>query len=229
MKIVLIYVTVAVVGAAVLGTSMWISKARKERFRVKEVALAVGKDEPKVKLTLENDLQAVNQDGEEVKLSDLEDKVWLAAQFFASCPQCAKRNYEDLSKIYDEFGGEDGFHMVCITVDPEYDTVERLGEYSGALNADSENWWFLTGDRDTVRRYLVDEMKFLEMEERTDPQEAAEKGKYRHDLGLELYGPGMRLLKKVDLAYARTQTQADYNFAFGELQRRIREALEETR
>ena len=77
---------------------------------------------------------------------------------------CAKRNYEDLNKIYAEFRGDDNFHMVCITVDPDYDTVERLTEYAGALEADSKNWWFLTGEREELRSYLTDEMKFLKME-----------------------------------------------------------------
>ena len=226
-KIVLIYVVVAVIGVAVIGTSLWVRKARSQQFRDRTVAVSTGKEEPKVKLTLENDLEAVNQDGQKVQLTDLKDKVWLAAQFFASCPECAKRNYEDLAKIYDEFGGQDGFHMVCITVDPEYDTVERLEEYAAALDAKADDWWFLTGETETLRNYLVDEMKFLEMEERTDPQEIAEKGKFAHDLGLELFGPGMQLLKKVDLAYARSQTEADYNFAYRDLQRRIREALGE--
>lgn len=228
-KIALIYVIVAAVCVAVLGASLWIRKSRDRRFVDPGVAVDVGKEEPRVKLTLENDLSAVNQDGSKVKLSDLGDKVWIAAQFFASCPMCAKRNYEDLSRIYEQFGGDEGFHMVCITVDPDYDSVERLEEYAEALGADSGSWWFLTGERDEIRRYLVEEMKFLKMEERTDPKEAAEKGKYAHDLGLELFGPGMQLLKKVDLAYARTQARADYDVAYEDLQRRIREALEERR
>ena len=113
LKIAAIYGSVVLVAVIVIGTSMWIRNSRKEAFQ------SVGAERPEVLLTLEKDLVATNQDGKEVRLSDLKGKVWIGLEFFATCPACAKRNYTDLLKIYAEFKDDPNFHMVCISVDPE--------------------------------------------------------------------------------------------------------------
>jgi cytochrome oxidase Cu insertion factor (SCO1/SenC/PrrC family) len=48
---------------------------------------------------------------------------------------------------------------VSITVDPEYDTPEILGEYAKTLGVDPERWTLLTGDPEAVRRLVVDGFK----------------------------------------------------------------------
>ena len=135
-KIIAIYTVVALVSAGVIGTAMWIRKGRKEAFG-QPIAVDVGRERPAVLMTLGKDLAATNQDGKKVSLSELKGKVWVGMQFFASCPQCAKRNYNDLIKLYAKFRDHPNFHMVCITVDPDTDGVEQLQAYAEALEADS--------------------------------------------------------------------------------------------
>ena len=62
-----------------------------------EVVTDVGKEVVRSLATLENDYELTRQDGKKVKLSELDGKVWVAAQFFAACPMCAKRNAEGAS------------------------------------------------------------------------------------------------------------------------------------
>lgn len=50
-------------------------------------------------------------------------------------------------------------HFVSISIDPDYDTPERLRVYGEERGADLSRWWFLTGDpervSDIVRAYHV--------------------------------------------------------------------------
>jgi protein SCO1 len=165
------------------------------------------KAEPLRGTRITSDLVAVNQAGETVAISSLRRKVWVVAQFFAVCPQCAARNSRDLKALEERFGGHPDFHLVCITIDPEQDDVERLQEYAAALGADVNNWWFLTGERAELLDFLTDELGFQAPVERDDPEEARTLGRYEHDLGLVLVNRRMEVIGKRDLAWAGTQSQ----------------------
>lgn len=218
-KIVMVYASVVLVAVLVIGTSMWIRNSRKAAFQ------SVGAERPEVLMTLEKDLVATNQDGKEVRLSELKGKVWVALEFFASCPQCAKRNYTDLLKLYAEFKDDPDFHMVCISIDPETDGVEELQAYAEALEADSANWWFLRGPKEEVHGYLRNEMKFLDVRERVDPEAIALEGRYAHDLGLEVYRPGWEMVDKTDLAWAALESQEMHARLYAELRAKISKEL----
>lgn len=192
----------------------------------------VGKEKPVEWFTIEEDLVATNQEGKEVRLSDLKGKVWLAANFFAVCPMCAQRNGEELHKIYEAFGDDPDFHMVCISVDPENDHVERLKAYGGALNADPSNWWFLNaGSEEETHRYIEEELKFFGVRERKDPVDIEANGRYAHDLAFILVDRDFRVVGKWPLADARTpEAKARQPELYDELKKdlfeRIRAELE---
>jgi cytochrome oxidase Cu insertion factor (SCO1/SenC/PrrC family) len=46
--------------------------------------------------------------------------------------------------------------LVTITVDPEYDTPERLQKWANQFDADPEKWLFLTGERVQIHRLIND-------------------------------------------------------------------------
>lgn len=164
-----------------------------------------GKQETTEWFAIEEDLVAKNQEGREIRLSELKGKVWLAANFFAVCPMCAQRNGEELHKIYEAFGDHPDFHMVCISVDPENDDVERLKAYGKALNADPKNWWFLNaGSEEKTHRYIEQELKFFGVRERKDPDDIATNGRFAHDLAFILIDRNFRVVGKWPLADART-------------------------
>jgi cytochrome oxidase Cu insertion factor (SCO1/SenC/PrrC family) len=155
---------------------------------------------------ISRDLEAVNQDGQQVKLSDLRGKVWIAAEFFAICPHCAVRNGEELRKIYDAFKDHPDFHIVCITVDPENDKQDKLRDYAEALSAETSNWWFLNaGDAAATHEYLEKVLKFFGIRERTDPADIDANGRYAHDLGFLLVDRDFRVIGKWPLADARSE------------------------
>ncbi|MGR3765902.1 SCO family protein [Rossellomorea sp. NS-SX7] len=95
------------------------------------------------------ELEAVDQDGDKVRLSELnEDKIVIADFIFTNCetvclPMTA--NMAELQEKIKEAGLQDSVHLVSISIDPEEDTPETLTEYSKRHNADYSNWSFLTG------------------------------------------------------------------------------------
>jgi len=224
-KIALIYGVVALLSAGVIGTAVYL-RSRLPKPEAGGEIVAAGRADPGAWFDIASDLEATNQAGERVKLSNLRGKAWVVAEFFAVCPKCAVRNGSDLREIYDEFKGDPGFHMVCITVDPEADTVEKIGEYASALGADVSNWWFLTGERGQLHRYLTNELKFLDIRERSDPDEIEQLGRYVHDMGLMVVDRDWRVIGKRDLAWAREEGGAGtYDEWKQDLKQRIRGAL----
>ncbi len=201
--IVLFYGVVALISAAILAIAFFL----RSRLPEPDMTSIVnpGRENARRWFEIGKDLEAVNQEGKQVRLSDLKGKVWVAAQFFAVCPHCAVRNGEELHKIRGEFGEHPDFHIVCITVDPEEDKEEKLADYAKALNADPENWWFLNaGDAKATHRYLEEELKFFATNERTDPVDIETNGRYAHDLGFLLVDRDFRVIGKWPLAEARS-------------------------
>jgi cytochrome oxidase Cu insertion factor (SCO1/SenC/PrrC family) len=202
--IALFYTGVALISAAILCTAFYL----RSRLPKPDVAAIVdaGRESTSEWFEIGRDLEAVNQEGKKVKLSDLRGKVWIAAEFFAVCPHCAVRNGEELRKIYDEFRGHPDFHIVCITVDPENDKQEKLADYAKALGADTRNWWFLNaGDQKTTHEYLEKELKFFGVRERSDPLDIEANGRFAHDLGFLLVDREFRVIGKWPLADARSE------------------------
>jgi protein SCO1 len=202
--IALFYTGVAVFSFAIIGIAMWLRPGLSSSYQMPMIA--AGKENTARWFDIGRDLDAINQEGRKVRLSDLKGKVWLAAEFFAVCPHCAVRNGEELRKFYDEFKGHPDFHIVCISVDPENDKQEKLADYATALGADAKNWWFLNaGDTQTTHKYLEQELKFFGIRERTDPVDIETNGRYAHDLGFLLVDREFRVIGKWPLADARSE------------------------
>lgn len=203
--IALFYTGVAAISIAILSLAFYL---RSQLPKPDMAAIVnVGKETaPPQWFEIANDLTAVNQDGQSVKLSDLKGKVWVVAEFFAVCPHCAVRNGEELRKIYDAFRNHPDFQIVCISVDPENDKQEKLADYAKALGAETRNWWFLNaGDAKTTHAYLEKELKFFGIRERTDPMDIEANGRYSHDLGFLLVDREFRVIGKWPLADARSE------------------------
>jgi cytochrome oxidase Cu insertion factor (SCO1/SenC/PrrC family) len=205
--IILFYCGVALVCAAILSVvNFLIVPSIRGQDQEAEVFQNTGHTEEKQWFPIEKDLAAVNQAGEQVKLSDLRGKVWVVAEFFAVCPHCAVRNGAELRVIYDEFKDHPDFHMVCISVDPDTDDAEKLGDYAEALGAVAEDWWFLNaGDEKATHDYLENTLKFFGLRERTDPAEIEANGRFQHDMGLILVDRDFNVIGKWPLSDARSE------------------------
>jgi protein SCO1 len=96
-----------------------------------------------------DELEAVNQDGAKVRLSELnQDKIMIADFIFTNCDTVCLPMTANMAKLQSEIkraGLEDDVQLVSISIDPEQDTPETLTEYSKRHSADYSNWTFLTG------------------------------------------------------------------------------------
>lgn len=193
-KIAAIYGGVAVICAAIISM---VAFTRGGINRNREIIVNSGKPtEAPVMTTLTEGQTVINQDGTEMDLMDLKGKVWVFVQFFAACPQCAKRNLRDLKDIVERYQDNPDFRMVCVTVDPKRDTVDKLKTYADGLGADSSRWLFLTGDPETLMPYMVQQMKYPTVEERKDPTKIAELGLIKHDLALAVFDRDLQMRGK---------------------------------
>lgn len=202
--ITLFYSGVAIISIAILALAFYLrSKLPKPDI---QTIVNAGKEITPSWFPIDKDLEAINQSGDSVKLSNLKGKVWIAAEFFAVCPHCAVRNGEELRKIYDEFRSHPDFHITCISVDPEHDRQDKLSDYASALGAETKNWWFLNaGDAKATHTYLEQTLKFFGIRERSDPADIEANGRYAHDLGFILVDREFNVIGKWPLADARSE------------------------
>jgi protein SCO1/2 len=161
-----------------------------------------------------------------VKISELKGKVWACAQFYASCPMCAKRNSQGLKDLYEKYKGNPDFVLVCITVNPENDGIEQMLSYAEGLDADSSNWWFLTGDAKALKDYMINEMKYQAIVKREDPEEAARLGEYEHDMSIAVYDRNLSMIKRHDLFNARKKGEAFFTGEENKLHYTVKTLLE---
>lgn len=89
--------------------------------------------------------------GKKFDSAEMAGKVWAASFFFADCPgECHQQNLA-IAQIAKEFGPE-GVTFVSVTCNPERDTPERMREYARTYTKSPNEWLFLTGELDYIRR-----------------------------------------------------------------------------
>ncbi len=115
--------------------------------------------EPATNAGLEwEDFEFTERSGQRINLASMRGKVWVVSFFFASCPgNCLKMN-QAIAQLEHEFAPQ-GVRFVSVTVDPKNDTPERLASYANTLEADPDNWLFLTGDFSRVQALGQDKLK----------------------------------------------------------------------
>jgi protein SCO1/2 len=96
--------------------------------------------------------------GEPFGSDDLRGRVWVASFIFTRCASICPLLTDAMARLDRRYREESvaGVHLVSITVDPEFDTPERLREYAVAHGADPARWTMLTGDPQLVRTLVVD-------------------------------------------------------------------------
>lgn len=84
-----------------------------------------------------------NQKGQNISSDLYSGHVWIADFMFTRCAAVCPAMTAQLQKIQGKFPD---VKLASFTVDPEYDTPERLLPYSERFKADAESWNFLTGN-----------------------------------------------------------------------------------
>ena len=88
----------------------------------------------------------------------LQGKVWVASFFFSACPTVCRTQNERVKLLHSDFVSED-VSFVAITCDPENDSPATLASYASQFTDDRENWFFLTGNFDYIRRIAAEKFQ----------------------------------------------------------------------
>ncbi len=96
------------------------------------------------------DFILTNQDSLFISNDDLLGKVYVLEFFFSRCPDICIEMNRNMRKLDKKFGDSNDFGIVSITIDPSHDSPYILKKYSEDLGVKSQNWHFLTGDRNYI-------------------------------------------------------------------------------
>ena len=109
-----------------------------------------------------------NQLGDTVSLYDKKGKIIVADFFFTHCGSICPKLTANMAKLQQSFirGGDTRkkidtsiVQFISFTVDPERDSVRALKDYADRFSVNHDNWWMLTGNRDSIYKFAFEELK----------------------------------------------------------------------
>ena len=92
----------------------------------------------------------LNQDSIIISNEDFNKKVYVAEFFFTSCPSICPIMNKNMKRIENRFGKRQDFGIASFSSDPIKDTPSVLKEYAETYDVFSQNWHFLTGEKDKI-------------------------------------------------------------------------------
>ena len=157
MRLTVLFPTVLVIGIAVAVTAM--------TLRVRSMA----RERPELPIVGRvSDFTLTERSGRTVTLDDLRGNVWVADFIFTrcsgACPMMASKMYE----LQQQTSDHSDFRLVSFTLDPEYDTPEKLENYSKTVVDAGERWLWLTGEKQVIHSMSQTDFKLSVTEQDSD-------------------------------------------------------------
>lgn len=203
-KITLIYVGVAVISILLLSVFIWLGgqrDAQADRSEAKRSATVIVEDVIKPLTPLDKqlteDLKGLNQDGEEVSLYDLKGKAVVFAQFYSRCNMCLGHNKTIMQELHAALKDNPKVHFVTVTLDPDFDSPEKLAESAKVWGADSDSWWMLNVPKDVLTEYCREQLWYIDFVDNERKTSAADA--INHDMGIAVIDADSKLRAKVNL------------------------------
>lgn len=91
-----------------------------------------------------------NQFNETVSDKSIENKIYVADFFFATCQSICPKMSSQLVHVQSEFQKDSSVLILSHTVNPSNDTVEVLHGYAQTYGAIKNKWHFLTGNKKEI-------------------------------------------------------------------------------
>jgi len=104
------------------------------------------------------DFSLIERSGKTVTKADLLGRDWIVGFIFTRCAGPCPRVSTQMHHLQKDLKDVD-VRLVTITVDPVYDTPERLTDYATVFSADPEKWLFLTGDQVAIYHLIGSSFK----------------------------------------------------------------------
>lgn len=98
----------------------------------------------------------IDQDGRSFGSADLAGRTWLASFIFTRCQTTCPAVTSVVARVQARTRNlEPAFRLVTFSVDPGFDTPERLAAYARGVRASPRMWTFLTGPAGQVEDAVV--------------------------------------------------------------------------
>ncbi len=113
-------------------------------------------------------IHLINQLGDSVSLYDIKGKAIVVNFFFTSCASICPTLTKNMAMLQQSFlkGGNamepvdsSIVQFVSFSVDPETDSVARLKAYADKFKVNHDNWWMLTGSKDSIYDFAFEQLK----------------------------------------------------------------------
>ena len=109
-----------------------------------------------------------NQLGDTVSLYDKPGKIIVADLFFTHCSGICPKLTANMAQLQQSFirGGNTRkkidssiVQFLSFSIDPENDSVSALKNYADRFGVNHDNWWMLTGSKDSIYKFVFEELK----------------------------------------------------------------------
>lgn len=92
----------------------------------------------------------INQFHDTVTEKVIENKIYVADFFFATCQSICPKMSSQLVHVQNAFKNDKDVIILSHTVNPSHDTAEVLNGYAQSYGAIKNKWHFLTGNKKTI-------------------------------------------------------------------------------
>jgi len=133
------------------------------------------------------DLQGVERQGRDIRLSELKGKVTVVSHLYTVCPHGSKAVIDAMRGLNEEFGARPDFHQLSMSVASERETPAFFRNYAQAVGVDQKApWWFVSLARPQLEAFTTKQLglkpaKLIPEEERLNALDV-----YENDLSLVL-------------------------------------------
>lgn len=105
------------------------------------------------------DFSMTDQSARPFVKKELDGKIWVADFIYTGCGTACPMLTRRMAELQKRYADAPDVCFVSFSVDPEVDTPQRLDEYASRFGADPEQWKFLTGPAENVRRTVTEGFK----------------------------------------------------------------------
>lgn len=143
----------------ILVFGIWVVNELRQRYVHNDDLVVIGKA-PQFSLT--------DQNGKIITPEAYQDRVYVVDFFFTTCPSICPVMTENLVDIQNTFYGYPDFGIASISIDPKFDTVEALKNYTEKYQIKHPNWHLLRGSKTEIEELANKGFNiFVEVGERT--------------------------------------------------------------
>jgi protein SCO1 len=93
-----------------------------------------------------------NQNNQQFNFNNKNNDIKVVSFFFSRCGTICPTTNQNLARVQELFKNNDNIKLISISIDPVYDTPDKLKAYAESYKANAEKWQFLTGDK----KYIYD-------------------------------------------------------------------------